>query len=289
MKAPAVSVVIPLYNSAAFIGETIRSVLQQHFSELELIVVDDGSTDDSANVVKKINDSRLKYFHQKNKGVSAARNYGIKNASGKFIALLDADDVMLPENISRKVKTLETHPEADFAFSDVRIISNDKNENEMILHGKNKDLLNELLLWESDVIPNSCSNLVFRKNISDKGIQFDETLSTAADQDFSIQLAAKYEGIHLPEVLSLYRKHAGGMSRNISVMEKDHIAVYNKTRMENLFTSTSFRRKCFSNLYLVLAGSWWVNGGNKRRALRFMFLAVFTRPLSFFKLLKKIF
>ena len=99
MKQPSVSVIIPVYNSSKWIEKTIESVLCQTYGDLETVIVDDGSTDDTAEIVKKYKNRAVRYFYQKNKGVSAARNKGIEVAGGKYIALLDHDDLWMPEKI----------------------------------------------------------------------------------------------------------------------------------------------------------------------------------------------
>lgn len=113
MTVPIFSVVIPLYNKQDFISKCIESVLTQRFSSFEVIVIDDGSQDDSENIVKEIKDDRVRYFHQKNGGVSAARNRGIEEASGEYIAFLDADDWYEDDFLNAVHKSILEHPDAD--------------------------------------------------------------------------------------------------------------------------------------------------------------------------------
>jgi len=112
MNAPQVSVIIPLFNKEKHIKSTIESVLSQTVSTLEIIVVDDGSTDNSANIVRAINDDRIKVFSQKNCGVSAARNKGIELAASDFIAFLDADDQWTPKFIETVLRLKDKFPQA---------------------------------------------------------------------------------------------------------------------------------------------------------------------------------
>jgi glycosyltransferase involved in cell wall biosynthesis len=105
-----VSVIIPTYNRAHYIGESIRSVLSQTYTDLEIIVVDDGSTDDTAAVIANFNDKRLRYIQQENLGRSKARNHGLSVARGHYITFLDSDDVYLPEKIELQVTYLKRHP-----------------------------------------------------------------------------------------------------------------------------------------------------------------------------------
>ena len=138
-------------------------------------------------------------------------------------------------------------------------------------------------------MPGPCSNLIIRKECV-SGCYFDPLFSTAADQDYCIQLASKFKGAYISEPLWKYRFIASSMSRNLFVMEKDHIGVFKKANQNKLFKSFWFKQKCFSNLYLILAGSWWVNGQNKSRAIYFIVLSFISYPsnaLSF--MLKKLF
>lgn len=106
-----ISVVIPLYNKEHFVVDTIQSVLDQTYKEWEAIIINDGSTDNSAELVKSIKDSRIRYYEQENQGVSAARNKGIQMANGDLIALLDADDKWLPTYLETMVKLHEMYPD----------------------------------------------------------------------------------------------------------------------------------------------------------------------------------
>lgn len=113
MTAPIFSVVIPLYNKQDFISKCIGSVLTQTFASFEVIVINDGSQDNSEKIVKEIKDDRVKYFHQKNSGVSVARNKGIEEASGEYIAFLDADDWYEDDFLNVLYKSILEHPDAD--------------------------------------------------------------------------------------------------------------------------------------------------------------------------------
>lgn len=108
-----ISVVIPLYNKVASIAHTLETVRQQTYTDYEIVVVDDGSIDGSANVVRSINDSRIRLFSQTNAGVSAARNRGIKEARGKFVAFLDADDEWKPDFLETQAMLSEKYPQCD--------------------------------------------------------------------------------------------------------------------------------------------------------------------------------
>lgn len=120
MEKPLVSVVVPVYNGERYLGEALKSIFAQDYRPLEVIVVDDGSTDTSASIARSFEE--INYFYQQNQGPSAARNAGIAAASGEFIAFLDADDVWLPNKLSIQVKYLMDHPEVGFVLARQRMI-----------------------------------------------------------------------------------------------------------------------------------------------------------------------
>ncbi len=122
-----ISVVIPLYNKEQHIGTTINTVLSQSFQDFEIVVVDDGSTDESVQRVKEIDDKRIRIISQENAGVAAARNKGIKEAKGEYIAFLDADDEWKEYYLSIQMKLAETYPQCD-VFATNYIFSDDKNK-----------------------------------------------------------------------------------------------------------------------------------------------------------------
>ncbi|PCJ25697.1 MAG: hypothetical protein COA97_07400 [Flavobacteriales bacterium] len=283
-----ISIIIPVYNAEKYISETINSVFSQTYRNWELIIIDDGSADNSANIIKQFckDNDKVRYYYQENSGVSVARNNGMNKAKGKYIALLDADDVWEKDNLRLKNDVLETKNDVSWVFSNMY----NANETAEIVSeaskGTDKNILESILLWKREVIPGPCSNIIFKKKCFEDGISFDKELSTAADQYFTIQLASRYKGHHINEPLWRYRILSNSMSKNISVMEKDHIRVYNKAANKKLFKNFWFKQQCFSNLYWILAGSWWKDGNNKLRGMRFIILALINNPISIIRLIK---
>jgi glycosyltransferase involved in cell wall biosynthesis len=284
---PTVSIIIPLYNAERFIAETINSVLKQSYSDWELIVIDDGSKDASAKIAEGfLTDKRINYYHQSNSGVSVARNNGISKAKGKYIAFLDADDTWRSDNLELKISVLQNEL-IDFVFSDAELIDENSISKNEFLTGTDIESLKHYLLWDTTVIPGPCSNLIIKRKCFEEGLRFDPAFSTAADQDLCFNLCSKYNGKRIAQPLWQYRILGNSMSRNIAVMEKDHIGVYKKAAENGLFRSFVFKQKCFSNLYLILAGSWWKNGANKSRGLYFILRSVLSYPPQLFTILKK--
>lgn len=115
---PLVSVIVPAYNADRFLGRALRSVLAQTYPHLEIIVVDDGSTDRTPEVIRSVTDARVRHLSQPNRGQGAARNLGIRASAGRYITFLDADDVYLPHKVERQVEFLTVHPECEVAFCD---------------------------------------------------------------------------------------------------------------------------------------------------------------------------
>jgi glycosyltransferase involved in cell wall biosynthesis len=109
-----VSVVIPAYNAAPYIKETLDSILQQSHSFIEIIIVDDGSTDETAKEIKQLKDERIQYFYKQNEGVSKARNDGFKQINGKYVVFFDADDIMESDFIAVRLQCMEENPSIGF-------------------------------------------------------------------------------------------------------------------------------------------------------------------------------
>ena len=125
---PLVSINMPVFNGAKYIKESIQSVLNQTFSNFELIVVDDGSTDESAEIVRSFSDKRIRFIeNETNKGIAFTRNFAAENSLGKYIAIFDCDDIMLPEKLQKQVDFLEQNPDFAMVGSSIEMIDKDSN------------------------------------------------------------------------------------------------------------------------------------------------------------------
>lgn len=289
---PLVSIIIPAYNAEKFIGQTIESVKAQTYTNWELIIVNDGSKDNTQTLIEHYaqNDKRISCITKPNTGVSDTRNKGIEKAKGELLAFLDADDVWFTENLEKKVSLLEKDQTVDFVYSNMLQADKDLQNQTQAPAGKDENILEDLLLWNGEVIPGPCSNLIVRKKCFDSGIRFNTKLTTIADQNLTVQLAFKYKGKLIKENLWVYRVLPGSMSKSLKVMEQDALATYSIYKENNYFRSASFRRKCFSNMYMIVGASWWKDGNEKWKGLSFLMKAFFTSPLNTIsKLFKKIF
>ena len=272
-----VSVIVPAYNAGPWIEEALRSVLAQTHRSLEVIVVNDGSTDDTLDRVLAFGDPRLCVVDQANAGVSAARNMGLAIAKGDFICFMDGDDAMLPDNLALKLLALREHG-VDWVFGDLLICDERLAPTGTRLRGTDGDVVRTVLLGVSTAVPTPCSNVLALRKCFDDGVRLDEHLSNAADQDLAIQLARRFTCKRIDIAQNLYRVLPGSMSKSIPLFERDHLRLFWKARREGLLGEPAFRRRCMASLYWAIGGSWWKFTRNRPRAVRFFLLAIFKHP-----------
>jgi glycosyltransferase involved in cell wall biosynthesis len=232
-----VSVIIPTYNYGKYLGEAIQSVLGQTFADFELIVVDDGSTDNTREVVDSFSDPRIKYIYQENRGLSAAENTGIKASCGEYISILGADDMWPPENLALKVKLLDAHPDIGLVCSDAYVFDNhtgatigrfwrDKPFHDWVDPQRAaKQPLKEMLIRGCFVAPQTV--LVRRQAFTDVGY-FDESLLTHDDWDMFVRIIQRYSIEIMDVPLARLRRHGDNMSTNMDKMLLGEAAVLQK-------------------------------------------------------------
>ncbi|MEQ9231113.1 MAG: glycosyltransferase family 2 protein, partial [Cyclobacteriaceae bacterium] len=167
---PKVSIIIPVYNAELFLAETINSVLNQNFKDFELLLVNDGSTDGSGQICQSFEDDRITYLEIENGGVSNARNIGFKKSKGDYLAFLDADDVWLENRLGRTVELLDTDQELGLVHTNMQVIDEKSNKQDIIHAGKSGHILDDLLLWEECCIPAPSSILVRRPVMEHVGL-----------------------------------------------------------------------------------------------------------------------
>jgi glycosyltransferase involved in cell wall biosynthesis len=216
-----VSVIIPTYNYAKFISETIRSVLDQTFSDYEVIIVDDGSTDETKAVIKPyLKDARVKYVYQENKGLSSARNLGIRTSHGGYIALLDSDDLWMPEKLQKQVPLLESDHNVALVYCMAEHINQagEAMPHSSWPHPENKSY--EDLLYCNWVVGSGSSVLIRKSVFSEVGF-FDETLTALEDLNMWIRILRHYRSAYVNEVLVKIRRHSESMQSDIKKMEQN--------------------------------------------------------------------
>jgi glycosyltransferase involved in cell wall biosynthesis len=191
---PKVSVILPTHNRAEFLHHAIESALKQTFKDLEIIVVDDNSTDNTVDVVKRFEDRRIEYIRENaNKGPSAARNTGISASKGKYLAFLDDDDEWVPDKLKKQIELLDKCPQNICGVYSNRLVL-DKSTNRIISTGPNADKLSGNLLYQLLIgSPIHTSTVLLRKSCFDEVGLFDETMSYMEDRDLWIRLSLKWD------------------------------------------------------------------------------------------------
>lgn len=225
LNKPLVSVVIPNYNYARYLTETLQSVIQQTYQNIEVIVVDDGSTDNSIEVIEALakEDPRIKLVAKKNGGLSSARNAGIRNCSGDYIAFLDSDDKWEPGKISSQIKALKVFS-CDVVFSDYKFYRNDVLENRPEFEFKERLSVTDFI--GSNPVLGSASSILMKKEVVAKTGFFDENLNSVEDLDYWTRIAINgfsFQFVNEKDVI--LRLHPVSMVNNSLKMHMNHSQV----------------------------------------------------------------
>ncbi|WP_419802496.1 glycosyltransferase family 2 protein [Mucilaginibacter sp.] len=224
MEQPLVSVIIPCYNQGIYLEKAIESVFSQSYLHFEIIVVDDGSADQTKEVVQKY--SSVKYIYQTNQGVSAARNNGIKNSNGKLLVFLDADDWLLPDAFFININYLAQNPDAVFVSGAHELYYQPENKNWLIRKEVKENHYCRLLEGNYIGMP---AVAMYQRWVFDE-FQFDTNLDYCEDYDLCLQIARKYPVIHHTELIAIYNFREDSVSSNILKMLKYALLVLNKQK-----------------------------------------------------------
>lgn len=221
-----VSVIIPCHNQARFLGEAIESALQQTYQHLEVIVVDDGSTDHTSDVAAGY--PKVVTIRQENQGVSAARNNGIRASSGSYLVFLDSDDRLLPHALRVGMKHLLDHAECAFVFGRHRDIAADGTVLSTIpFVGIERDPYRQLLRYNCVYTP---SIAMFRRDLFDTIAGFDPLFGGAEDYDLYLRVARKFPILSHDEIVAEYRRHESNRTGDNAHMLKVCLAVLREQR-----------------------------------------------------------
>lgn len=256
MQEGLVSVVIPNYNYANYVREAIDSVLAQDYEDIEIIVIDDGSKDDSRIVLENYGDAITSIF-QKNQGVAASRNNGVRASSGEFIAFLDADDAWQPTKVSKQVELFREQPELGLVHVGVDEIDSGGNSLVHRLEGVEGRVAPVLLLLKREGVLGGGSGFMVPRQVFDAVGGFDTRLSTSADWDLFYRIAVRYEVGFVPELLLRYRVHSSNMHSNVAALEHDMTLAFEKAFSAPEKDVEAVRRKAYGSLYQILAGSYF--------------------------------
>jgi glycosyltransferase involved in cell wall biosynthesis len=226
-SGPLISVIIPCYNHGQFLGEAIESALGQSYPHVEVLVVDDGSTDHSAQVAASYS-GRIRSIRTENAGVSAARNTGILECRGEFVLCLDADDYLWPDMLEHHVETIRAHPTGTIFHGssyDVDLSGHVTRE------GRARPLPAEPLHALLHHNPFSIHAVVVRRSAYASVGGFDLALRSSADWEMWIRLAAAgYEFVPVPNAVAVYRRYPGSLSTNVERIWRTGVALFRKSQ-----------------------------------------------------------
>ena len=267
--SPTISIIIPTFNRADCIGAAISSVLNQTFQDFEIFVVDDGSNDNTQEVVCGFNDSRIKYQRQKkNTGCAGSRNIAVRNSSAKYIAFLDDDDEWLPEKLQRQASFLETSsPEVGGVHTGCFLVEKDSGRMKATSDGGNGDAQ----MWRNNI---ATSSLLVRRECFSRVGFFDETMLCASDYDMWIRISKVFRFGYIDTPLVKYYIHQNKLSKNYGKLIGGREILLNKHRS---FFATNTR--VYSRHYLQL-GVLYCYYGNMPKGRRAFLTAIYLYPFE---------
>jgi glycosyltransferase involved in cell wall biosynthesis len=257
---PLVSVLIPAYNVGEFIDASIASALAQSLDDMEVIVVNDGSTDDTADRLKRCADPRLRVITQPHQGLASAYNTAIRAARGVYVGFLDGDDVWLPEKLARHIRFLEEHPGVDLTFSWVQVIDRHGRLLRVpVPYWRGAVSFSQLL---ADHMIRTVSAVVMRRAAIEQAGWFDASIVRCVDVEFFLRVARlRPDNFHaIPEVLTLYRRHATQRTRDWRLMREGWNQVLDSVRRFAPRETAAVERLASSNKYRHFAALAYESG-----------------------------
>lgn len=270
-KTVTVSVIIPTYNRAHTVSRAIQSVLNQTYQDFEIIVVDDCSTDNTEEVVKGFNDSRICYIrHEQNRGGSAARNTGIRIARGEYIAFLDSDDEWLPNKLAEQMRVFYSDRNCGAVYTDLLHVCKDGHAEVHKGYHPEGWILKDLLV--TNVVGSASSVVVKRECFKVVGL-FDEKLPSCQDWDMWIRIAKHYTFRSIPEPLVKYLWHQEQISTNFEAVWRGHMAIMRKYQVDICALG-----RYVESLHHFRIGNYLCHAGEMRLGRQRLFLAVIQCP-----------
>lgn len=271
-----VSVIIPAYNAMNYLPETLKSVLRQSFADFEVLIIDDGSSDNLVQWVSELLDPRVKLISQNNQGVSVARNTGITHAQGEFVAFLDADDLWEPTKLEKQVRYLEDNPEVGLVYTWTAFIDQSGKFTGILLasHAEGN-------VWEQivvlDMISTGSSPMV-RRNCFDSVGLFDPHISGGEDRDMWTRIAAHYPLGVIKEPLTLYRRHPNNTTKNCKKMVQELRQVIEKTFQSTPIELLYLRNRSYGWMNIFAAWSSLLDESNLKQAIHYRQQAILHYP-----------
>jgi glycosyltransferase involved in cell wall biosynthesis len=277
---PIVSIIVPTYNGVRYIAETIQSILQQTYKDFEIIVIDDGSTDETVQVIHSFG-KKVRYFYQSNRGPASARNIGIQQAKGKYIALIDHDDLWLPNKLEKQVPILEKMPGVGLVYSDAFNFYTDSNECPNTCFDLKQPYAGKVFkyLFIGNFIPNL--TVLVRKECFEKIGYFDVSGKMRMTDDYHmwLQVSQQYDFEYIDQPLAKFRRHQNNMSRDdIGMILDTNAALKNICKEYPECIGYLTKQKRFSELIYKL-GRHALMDEKPNEAVRFFYNSLIEYPL----------
>jgi len=247
MKMPEVTAIIAAYNAQRYVEQAVRSVLEQTVEDLEVLVVDDGSTDETPEIIRRFDDPRVRIFRQPNAGQTVAKNRGIYESTGRYVGFCDADDRWHPQKLEKQLPVFDRSAEIAVVYSSERSIDEVGNSIpdrvDAVRRGR---VLDDLFI--ENFVPFGTA-IVRRSCLLEVG-GFDESLRMGIDWDLWLRIAAKYEFDYVPDDLSIYRKWSGQMSTDWCGRYDSAFRIMKKFLRSNPgLLRRGTRRRAYANTY----------------------------------------
>ncbi len=282
---PKVSVVIATYNRCDFLAETIESVFQQGFKDYELIVVDDGSTDDTRKLVASYG-PRLRYYFQENRGPSAARNLGVSQAQAPWVAIQDSDDLCTRDHLESLYGYVQSHPECGMVFANGAYLKGPEHNRDVITPTRKSQRLAKCGVRLVDLFDKSIVRLqaaLISKACYEAIGGHDESLRIAMDLDLAFRIFMRYPVAYLDRVVFYYRKHEGNIGRNQELRLLENIRVIEKLvegfpQARDVLGPRRIAARMAYRYYRLAKGRW--NIGDREGARAAVAKAISLRPFS---------
>lgn len=280
--SPLVSVIVPTYNHASYLPKAIHSCINQTYKNLEIIVIDDGSTDNTKEIIQEFRD-KIIYISQDNRGVSAARNVGLEIATGDFITFLDADDYLTEDSIEVRLEVLLQHDDIGFVMGETysKYVSNNtlsykRNVKDMIFSGKfYEDLLLKRITFGPSLIRSSLA----------KKFRFPIHITNGEDVAYSTKILFSVKGCFMPKPVAVIGRDTGRQHRDIEKILKQGIDLISTIFDDSFYRGAlDYLRKDFtSNHYLSMSRSLYLFG-NLKFAKKYYMMALSVKPTNIVKL-----
>lgn len=276
-KIGSITAAIPAYNAERFLGDAIESVFGQTLQCDECIVVDDGSTDTTAEIANSF--ESIRYIRKQNGGDASARNRAIEEASGDFIAFLDADDIWLPEKLHKQMSLFGSDLSLGMVFGGVELVDEGMRRTKTLVPAPAHSALRNTLIVEKPYITGVGSTAVLPIEVA-RRIMFDERLAASSDWAFACKVAVNYPVASVNEPVALYRQHDGTqVHRNLSAVERDMHLIWDEMFRDDALPPSlrRYRRRAVANLNLSLAYASY-REGHRSRGWKYLARALLRRP-----------